>query len=167
MSPATHFTHHIPKKEHTTYTHAHALPLWERNETNLRPLGRMSWTTCRSADVQSAFTMYPAGNWDHSKERPHGPRACPHGLTAWWGLWLWTGIHTTQQSQLRGRFRGLGSTEGTSDLALEIGRDLPEELRAKLHRADPSEPVKWRQSGPSLRVVKSVTFKITVILANN
>lgn len=77
------------------------------------------------------------------------------------------GIHTTQQPQLRGRYRGLGSTEGTPDLALEIGRDLPEELRAKLHHADPSEPVKWRQSGPPLRGVESVTFKITVILANN
>ena len=71
-----------------------------------------------------------------------------------------------QQSQLRGRHRGLGSTERTPDLALEIGRDLPEKLRAKLHHADPSEPIKWRQSAPSLRVVEIVTFKITRILAN-
>jgi len=71
-----------------------------------------------------------------------------------------------QQSQLRGRYRGLGGTEGTPGLALEIGRDLPEKLRAKLHHADPSEPIEQRQSGPSLRVVERVTFKITIILAN-
>ena len=155
-------------RKNTQHTHMHTHSHYEKEtKPTWGHWVEWSWTTCRSADVWSAFAMYPAGNWDHSKERPHGPRACPHGLSAWWGLWLWTGIHTTQRSQLRGRYRGLGSTEGTSDLALEIGRDLPEELRAKLHHADPSEPVKWRQSGPSLRVVESVLFKITVILANN
>lgn len=30
--------------------------------------------------------------------------------------------------------------EGTSDLASEVRRDLPEELRAKLNRSNPSKP---------------------------
>lgn len=109
-------------RKNTQHTHMHTHSHYEKEtKPTWGHWVEWSWTTCRSADVRSAFTMYSAGCWDHSKEWPHGPRACPHGLTAWWGLWLWTGIHTTQQPQLRGRFRGLGSTEGTSELGLGLG----------------------------------------------
>lgn len=120
-----------------TYTHTPSL--WERNETNLTPLGQMVLNYLSVSICAISFYHVPARYWDHSRGQSLRPRACHHALTVWDYDFEQVLTPCCNQNWEEGMGPGW-HREGTPDLALEMGRDLPEELRAKLHHHDPSEP---------------------------